>query len=86
MIQLSLRFRLVESGLKRARVNCEKQIAFLHVGAILEMAPNDYAINLRLHLHGFVSRACPDFIEVQRHIFCDDFGHGHRTHRGLGRS
>jgi hypothetical protein len=78
-------FRLVEGGLKRARVNCEKQIAFLHVGAILEMAPDDYATHLRLHLHSFVGSACPDFIEVNRHIFCDDFGYGHRTHRGLDR-
>src|SRR4029453_370689 len=84
LIQLRLRFRLVESGLKWAGVDCEKQIAFLQVGAILEMASDDYATDLRLHLHSFVGGACPDFIEVKRHIFCDDFGYGHRTHWGLG--
>ena len=85
LIQLGLRFRLVESGLKRARIDCEKQVAFLHVGAILKITRDDYTTDLRLHQHSLVSRTCADFIEVKRYIFCNDLGHGHRTCRRLRR-
>src|SRR4030095_16063903 len=78
-----VRFRLIESGLIRARIDCEKQIAFLHVGAILKMAPDDHTTHLRRHLHSLVSCTCADLIQVKRHVLCDDFGDTCGTRNGL---
>src|SRR5260370_42624063 len=59
LIQLGLRFRLVENGLIRARIDCEKQVAFLHVSAILKITRDDYATDRPPHQHSFVAGACP---------------------------
>ena len=62
LIQRSLRFRLVKSCLERPRIDCEKQIAFFHVGAILEMARHNHTVHLRLHLHSLVCRTGANLI------------------------
>src|SRR5262249_8545326 len=77
------RFCLIESGLVRAWIDCEKQIAFLHVGAVLKVAPDYYPAHLRLQLHGLVRCTCADLIQVKRHVLCNDFGDTRRTRRRL---
>src|SRR5205814_7799194 len=78
-----LRFCLIENGLIRAWVDREKQIAFLHLGAVLEMARDDHTSDLRLYLHGLVSCTGTDFIQVKRYILRDDFSDACRTRSGL---
>src|SRR5262249_26980679 len=74
---------LIENGLEWAWVNREERITFLHVGAILEMARNDDATYLRLHLHGLISCTGTDLIQVKRHVLCDNFSNSRWTRRGL---
>src|SRR5207247_9725434 len=77
-------FRLVESSLVRARVDCEKRIAFLHLGAVLKMALNNLPAHLRLHLYGLVRCTCADLVEVKRYVFRADFRYTRRTSRWRG--
>ena len=76
---------LIERGLVGPRINREKQVALLHVSAVLKVTRHDLPAHLRLHLNGFVGAAGADFIEIQGHIFGDDFRHQHRSRRRLRR-
>src|SRR5690242_3902593 len=68
-----MRFGLIERRLIRGRINREKKITFLYVGAVLEMALHDLAGNLGLDLNGFVSSAGSDFIEIKWDVFANHF-------------
>ena len=72
---------MVERGLIRRRVNCEKQISLFHVGAVLKVAGENFPTDLGLNLHRLVSRAGPDFIKINRNIFADYFRDEDWPHR-----
>src|SRR5262245_64730666 len=47
------------------------------------MARDDYTTYLRLYLHRLVSRTGADFVQIKRHVLCDNFGNSRGTQRWL---
>src|SRR5438876_11564121 len=66
-------------------VDCEKRVALLHVGAVLKMACDNLPAHLCLHLHGLLSLASADFVEIHMHIFCHHLSNESRSRWRLSR-
>src|SRR6267143_1969936 len=82
LIQGQIRLGAGEGSFIRPRIDPEKQIAFLHVRAVLEFAGNNLTAYLGLNLDRFVGGSRANFVEIKGNILLDHLRYLHRPRRG----
>jgi hypothetical protein len=69
------RLRCVELRLEGARIDHKEKLIFGEIVAILEVALDDAASDLRRHRNRFEGRIAADLVELSRHVLRRGFHH-----------
>ena len=78
LIQGRLRFRLIEDGLVRMRIELSEDVAGFYILSFGKKNFHQFAIDARMHGHGVERLDGPEAVEINRHIFLFDLGRDNR--------